>query len=127
MWKIKMKRTNIEKSSSGEKSDLPVYAYSIISFPYVSGDINAIFWPIRGILDIGTKTPEIKISGSLTVLSRAITSPAVSVGYAANNVPSIAKQNAVRIIEITRIGAFNIRVSKIKWPTASGKHAMPRL
>ena len=100
-----MKITSIKVSTSGENSDLPVYAYCIISFPYVSGDMSAIFWPICGITDIGTKTPEIKMSGSLTVLSSAMTSPAVSVGYAANSVPSIAKQNVVRIIEITRIGA----------------------
>jgi hypothetical protein len=80
-----------------------------------------------GIVDIGIKTPEIKISGSLTVLSIDITSPTFSVGYAANNVPSVAKQNAVSTMEIIRTGMFIIGVSKIKMPTASGKHAMPRL
>jgi hypothetical protein len=77
--------------------------------------------------DIGMKTPEIKISGSLTVLSIDITSPTFSVGYAANNVPSVAKQNAVSTMEITRIGTFIIGVPNMITPIASGKHAMPRL
>jgi hypothetical protein len=78
-------------------------------------------------VDIGIKTPEIKISGSLTVLSIDITSPTFSVGYAANNVPSVAKQNAVSIMEIKRIGIFMIGVPNIITPIASGKHAIPRL
>ena len=80
-----------------------------------------------GIADIGIKTPEIKISGSLTVLSIDITSPTFSVGYAANSVPSVAKQNAVSIMAITRTGAFTIGVLNMITPTESGRHAMPRL
>lgn len=38
-----MKNTSITTSNRGGKSDLPVYAYSTISFPYVRGDNNAIF------------------------------------------------------------------------------------
>jgi hypothetical protein len=106
---------------------LPVYAYSIISFPYVRGDTSAICCPILGIVEIGIKTPEIKISGSLTVFSIDITSPTFSVGYAANNVPRVAKQNAVSIIEIIRIGTFIIGVPNTRIPMASGKHAIPRL
>lgn len=77
--------------------------------------------------DIGVKTPEMKISGNLTVLSIDITSPTFSVGYAANNVPSVAKQNAVRTMETAKAGAFKIEVSKAIIPTASGKHAIQRL
>lgn len=68
-----------------------------------------------------------KISGSLTVLSIDITSPTFSVGYAANNVPRVAKQNAVSAMEVIRIGMFRIGVPNTITPIASGKHAMPRL
>lgn len=78
-------------------------------------------------VDIGMKTPEIKISGSLTVLRIDITSPTFSVGYAANSVPSVAKQKAVRIIEIARMGAFTMDVPNTITPIARGKHAIPRL
>ena len=80
-----------------------------------------------GIAEIGIKTPEMKISGSLTVLSIDITSPTFSVGYAANNVPSVAKQNAVSAMEIISIGTLRIGVPNTIAPMTSGKHAMPRL
>ncbi len=114
-------------SRNGGNNDFPVYAYSIISFPYVRGDISAICCPNPGIVDMGIKTPEIKISGSLTVLSIDITSPTFSVGYAANSVPRVAKQNAVSAMEITRTSMFSIGVSNTITPIASGKHAIPRL
>jgi hypothetical protein len=49
------------------------------------------------------------------------------VGYAANSVPSVAKQNAMRIMEITRTGAYIIGVRKIIIPMARGIYTMLRL
>jgi hypothetical protein len=122
-----MKITSTRISNSGEKSDVPVYPYAIISFPYVRGERNAITWPICGMADIGIKTPEMKMSGSRTVLSMDITSPTFSVGYAANRVPSVAKQNAVSAIAITRTSACTIGVLNTIIPKISGRHAIPRL
>jgi len=122
-----MKITSTRISNNGEKSDVPVYPYEIISFPYVRGEKNAITWPICGMDDIGIKTPEMKIRGSRTVLSIDITSPTFSVGYAAKRVPSVAKQNAVSAIAITRTSAWIIGVLNKMIPKISGRHAIPRL
>jgi hypothetical protein len=67
------------------------------------------------------------MSGSLTVLSIDMTSPTFSVGYAANSVPSVAKQNAVRIIAIKRTVVCTIVVLKMITPMTRGRHAIPRL
>ena len=122
-----MKITSTRISNNGEKSDVPVYPYEIISFPYVRGEKNAITLPICGMDDIGIKTPEMKIRGSRTVLSIDITSPTFSVGYAAKRVPSVAKQNAVSAIAITRTSAWIIGVLNKMIPKISGRHAIPRL
>lgn len=61
------------------------------------------------------------------MLSIDITSPTLSVGYAANSVPRVAKQKAVSAMEITSIGTFIIGVSNMITPMASGKHAMTKL
>jgi len=61
------------------------------------------------------------------VLSIDITSPTFSVGYAANSVPRVAKQNAVNIMEMTRISACAIGVWNMMMPMANGRQAMPRL
>ena len=72
--------------------------------------IQLVKYCIRGMADIGIKTPEMKMRGNLTVLSIDITSPTFSVGYAANSVPRVAKQKAVNIMEITRISGCTIGV-----------------
>ena len=86
-----MKITSTRISNNGEKSDVPVYPYAIISFPYVRGEKNAITWPICGMADIGIKTPEMKISGNRTVLSIDITSPDVLSGVRGKQGPECRK------------------------------------
>jgi hypothetical protein len=56
-----------------------------------------------------------------------VTSPAVSVEYITNSVPSVEKQNVIRIMVITRTGAYILGVRQIIISVARVIHTTPRL
>lgn len=80
-----------------------------------------------GMDSIGMKTPEMNMRGSLTRFSMDMISPGLSVGYAANRVPMVAKQNEVRMIPATRGAILIIGVPKMSMPAISGTNAIPIL
>ena len=126
-WKIKMKVHSIAISINGLKCDSPRYAARIRSFPYVSGEKNPATCPMEGIDSNGMKTPDMNIRGSLTMFSMDMISPGLSVGYAANRVPIVAKQNEVRMIPDTRGTMLKGDVPKMSRPATSGTNAIPML
>ena len=73
-----------------------------------------------GMDSIGMNTPEMKIRGSLTRFSMDMISPGLSVGYAANRVPMVAKQNEVRMMPAIRGATLTIGVPKMSSPAISG-------
>ena len=127
IWKMRMKIHNIMTSISGLKRVSPRYAARIKSFPYVSGETYTATWPIDGIASTGMKTPDIKMRGSLTMFSIDIISPGLSVGYAANRVPIVAKQNEVSVIPKIRGAILITGVPKRSIPAISGTNAIPML
>jgi hypothetical protein len=72
-------------------------------------------------------TPETKMRGSLTRLSIDMISPGLSVGYAANRVPIVAKQNEVRRTPPISAKGCTIGVLKRIIPAERGTSAMPVL
>src|SRR4030042_3121827 len=73
------------------------------------------------------KMPEMKISGSRTTLSIDMMSPGLAVGYEAQRVPIVAKQNEVRRTPMTSGAICRIRGQKMIRPARNGTDAIPML
>jgi len=93
----------------------------------VRGERKVAYCAMPGILSIGMKIPEMKMSGSRTRLSIDMMSPGLSVGYAAKRVPIVAKQNAVRRTPIISGTTWRTGVEKRRSPAMNGTAAIPRL
>jgi hypothetical protein len=127
IWNSRIKIHSMATSASGLKWVLPRYAAWMRSLPYVRGEKYTRICPTDGIDSIGIKTPEMKMSGSRTMFSMDMISPGLSVGYAANRVPIVAKQNAVRIIPRKRGRTSRMGVPKMSRPAIKGTNAIPIL